>query len=159
MKMTTPTTDNYIDINLSATRKKRIRVDGDDNRILELNTSDINILSRLRDGYPKLNALSSKLATIKDIDESDNIQENVTATANFIDEVDTEMREILDFIFDANVSELCAPSGSMYDMFNGQYRFEIIIETLLKLYEDNINAEYKKMTKRVQKHTDKYIKG
>ena len=159
MKMTTPTTDNYIDINLSATRKKRIRVDGDDNRILELNTSDINILSRLRDGYPKLNALSSKLATIKDIDESDDIQENIAATANFIDEIDTEMRKILDFIFDANVSELCAPSGSMYDMFNGQYRFEIIIEALLKLYEDNINAEYKKMAKRVQKHTDKYIKG
>ena len=157
--MTTPTTDNYIDINLSATRKKRIRVDGDDNRILELNTSDINILSRLRDGYPKLNALSSKLATIKDIDESDDIQENIAATANFIDEIDTEMRKILDFIFDANVSELCAPSGSMYDMFNGQYRFEIIIEALLKLYEDNINAEYKKMAKRVQKHTDKYIKG
>ena len=156
--MTAPTNNNYIDINLSATNKKRIRVDGDDNRILELNTSDMNILSRLRDGYPKLTALTSKMATIGEIEESEDIQKNIINTANFIDEVDKEMRDILDFIFDSNVSELCAPSGSMYDMFNGQYRFEIIIETLLKLYEDNINAEYKKMTKRVQKHTDKYVK-
>ena len=42
------------DLDLSSIRRKRFRIDGDDNRILELNTSDLNLLVRLKDAYPKI---------------------------------------------------------------------------------------------------------
>ena len=62
----------------------------------------------------------------------------------------------MDYLFDSNVSGICAPSGSMYDPFNGKYRFEHIIEILAGLYETDVTAGLNKMSARVKKHTDKY---
>jgi hypothetical protein len=42
------------DINLSAIKKKRFRINGDPNKILELNTSDLGISSRLSSAYERL---------------------------------------------------------------------------------------------------------
>lgn len=142
--------NNIVDIDLSATRKKRVRINGDDNAILELNTSDMNIVNRLNVALPKLNELQDK-AFSTDGDDEDTFAK--------LAEVDTEMRKYIDYIFNANVSEVTASDGSMYDMFNGVFRFEYIIEALLKLYEDNIQAETDAVQKRFEKHTAKYSKG
>ena len=150
-------TNNIIDIDLSATRKKKIRVDGDDNRILELDTSDMNIVVRWRDGYEKLESLMKEINDLQ-ISDTGDIKTDITELGNVVEDIDTKMRNVLDEIFDSNVSEICAPSGSMYDMFNGEYRFEHILKALTPLYENNIDKEYEKMKKRVQKHTDKYVK-
>lgn len=151
------------DINLSVIRKKRFRVDGDDNRILELNTSDLNILARLKDAYPKLIAIADN--AFKDLPQVDTSEEvdfiNSAETAELIDSLkkaDSEMRELVDYIFDSNVSEICAPSGSMYDPINGQFRFEHIINVLAALYETDVEKEMGAIAARVKKHTGKYSK-
>lgn len=141
---------NVVDIDLSVTRKKRFRIDGDDSRILELNTSDMNILLRLDEVEARLQSLADSVTF--DAEDTENAEANVKKLLN----TDKEMRDLMDYLFDSKVSEICAPSGTMYDPFNGKYRFEHIIETLFALYEDNIEAEYKKMNKNVQKHTAKY---
>lgn len=142
--------DKIIDIDLSVTRKKRFRIDGDDDRVIELNTSDMNILLRLDEVEARLNNLADSVTFSPD--DTEHVEENVKKLLA----TDTEMRELMDYLFDSPISAVCAPSGSMYDPFNGKYRFEHIIETLFALYEDNIEAEYKKMSKNVQKHTAKY---
>lgn len=151
------------DINLSVIRKKRFRVDGDDSRILELNTSDLNILARLKDAYPKLIAIADN--AFKDLPQVDTSEEvdfiNSAETAELIDSLkkaDSEMRELVDYIFDSNVSEVCAPSGSMYDPINGQFRFEHIINVLAALYETDVEKEMGAIAARVKKHTGKYSK-
>lgn len=152
---------NITDIDLSVTQKKRFRIDGDDDRILELNTSDMNILVRLRDTYPKFQELVNKLDTFDTVStetEGESDVDELIALGNSVEEIDTEMRKLVDYIFDADVSAKCATDGSMYDVFNGEFRFEHIINVLVGLYEENITQEYKKMSKRIQKHTDKYIK-
>ena len=152
------------DIDLSVIEKKRFRIDGDDNRILELNTSDLNIIARLKDSYPKLMNLTQE--AVKKFPE-DGIDPESIDLANpdtlvpiteFLSDIDTEMRELIDYIFDSNVSEVCAPSGSMYDPINGQFRFEHIIDCLSKLYESDIQGEAKQISTRIKKHTDKYTK-
>lgn len=151
------------DINLSVIRKKRFRVDSDDNRILELNTSDLNILARLKEAYPKLIAIADN--AFKDLPQVDTSEEvdfiNSAETAELIDSLkkaDSEMRELVDYIFDSNVSEVCAPSGSMYDPINGQFRFEHIINVLAALYETDVEKEMGAIAARVKKHTGKYSK-
>lgn len=143
--------NNIIDIDLSVTRKKRFRIDGDDNRVIELNTSDMTILNRLDEADRQLRELADKanfeLADVED--ENRDIVKELLAT-------DKQMREIIDYLFDAPVSDVCAPDGSMYDPFNGKYRFEHIMEALFVQYENNIAEEIKKMRKNVQKHTSKY---
>ena len=148
--------NNIIDISLAVTNKKRIRIDGDDSRILEINTSDFGVVSRLRDLYPKLRELVGKAHELADDEELEDDEAEITKTANRFDDIDATMRGLIDEIFDSNVSEVCAPSGTMYDPFNGKFRFEYIIEVLMGLYEENIAKEYKLMEKRITKHTSKY---
>lgn len=141
------------DISLDVVRKKRFRIDGDNNRILELNTSDMTVINRLERLYPELQALSQS-AAVKQLDKSLDLKTVSTA----LEEVDKQMRAYIDEIFDAPVSKVCAPFGSMFDPFNGEFRFEHIIDIIGNLYTDNINAETKKISARMKKHTDKYTK-
>lgn len=156
---------DVVDISLSELRRKKFRIDGDDSRILELNTTDLNLLTRLKESYPKLISLSENaMKTLPDDDFTANADadfftdKSVDTLVDALTQTDKEMRELLDYIFDSNVSEVCAPSGSMYDPINGKFRFEHIIESLTKLYTDDISIEAGNISKRVQKHTDKYVK-
>lgn len=157
------TTTDIIDIDLSAIRKKRFRIDGDDNRIIELNTSDLSILPRLKETYPKLMELNKQVSEMSEStpesDDTDGVEDS--RFDNVIDtltKVDKSMRELIDYIFDSNVSEVCAPSGSMYDPINGQCRFEHIISCLTNLYETDMSAELDKLSQRTDKYTSKYTK-
>ena len=142
------------DIDLTVTRKKRFRVN--ETAILELNTSDMNMLVRLKEVYPKLVELASKATSLKDATVGETLEEEITKTGELVESLDTEMRKLVDFIFDSNVSEVCAADGSMYDLFNGKFRFEHIIEKLGEKYGSNISSEFQAVRSRVQKHTDKY---
>lgn len=156
--------NDVVDIDLSVIRKKRFRIDHDDDRIIELNTSDLGILARLKETYPKLIDLAN--TAFKDVPEVDSTAEDYNfatdpATASVIDalqDADKKMREMINYIFDSDVSDICVPSGSMYDPINGAFRFEHIIDKLSALYETDISTEMTSISQRVKKHTDKYIK-
>lgn len=149
--------NEIIDINVGLIPKKRFRINGDNDRILELNTSDMSILSRLKEVYPKLNSLAVKMNELN-FEDTDDEEADITKLSEMWESIDSEMRDLVDYIFQANVSEVCAVEGSMYDPYNGQFRFEWIIDTLSGLYEENLAQEFKLITQRVQKHTSKYTK-
>lgn len=146
-----------VDIDLGVTRKKRLRIDGDNSRIVELDLSDMGILSRLTDAYPKLEKLQAKAMKIsEDVTEGGEEYDEVKLGKD-LKSIDKDMRNILDTIFDSNVSEVCAPSGTMFDPFQGGFRYEYIINALVKAYDDNISSEVEKINKPgIEKHTKKY---
>jgi len=146
--------DDIIDIDLSAIKKKRFRINGDFTKMLELNVSDMNIVVRLQKALNELKTLQDEASQVA-ID-TDNTEEALEKMAQSLSVIDAKMRELIDFIFDSNVSEVCASDGSMYDSFNGTFRYEHIIETLTALYENNISSEYKKMQAKISKKTSKY---
>lgn len=147
------------EINLSAIRKKRFRIDGDSNRYLELDTSDMGIITRLDNLYPRLQKLAQD-AAVKQLDKEETENERaLTKISQALVKIDAQMRQIVDDIFDSNVSEMCVPSGTMFDPFNGVFRYEHIIDVISALYKDNIKTEIKKMSTRMKKHTAKYTKG
>jgi hypothetical protein len=151
------TTSDIQDIDLGFVEKKKFRIAGDYNRMLELNVSDMNIYSRFTQAYPKLQEFAKEASEKLDrIDtESD---DSLSKIAEFLDEIDAKMREQIDFIFDTNASEVCAPSGNMFDPINGEFRYEHIIGTLAKLYTTGFESEIDKFKKRTSKHTSKYTK-
>jgi hypothetical protein len=158
--------EDIIDLDLSVTRKKRFRFDKDNNRIVELNTSDMNILARMSEAYPKLTEQQKKAANlmegieIKDEDvDNENLVKEVATISERLKAIDQEMRDLIDFMFNAPVSDVAAPDGSMYDPYEGSFRFEYIITLLSKQYENNLQAEFNKMSKQMEKHTAKYTKG
>lgn len=147
--------DNVVDVDLSPIQKKSFRLDGDNNRVIRLNTSDLNIASRLEKVYPQLLSLtdeaSAKLETM-DNEDSDKAEE----TIKLLSDIDAKMRDMIDFVFDEKVADKAVPDGSMYDPFNGKFAFEYVIERLGALYETNFNKEFALMQKRMHKHTGKY---
>lgn len=158
--------NDIIDLDLSVTKKKRFRFDKDNNRIIELNTSDMNIMARISDSYPKLRAQQEKATTLLqdiEIDEENmsdsDIEKDMATVAERLKAIDKDMRELIDFMFNAPVSEAAAPDGSMYDPYEGSFRFEYIITLLIQQYENNLQAEFTKMSKNMEKHTSKYTKG
>lgn len=157
-KVETPA-DDIQDIDLSAIQKKRFRINGDNSKILELNTSDMRIASRLKEAYPRLNTLMDEVA-----DEFNNLpdevedEETLTKVADAVDKIDRKMRDEVDYIFDANVSEVCGSDGSMWDPIDGMFRYEHIIDKLAKLYENNLDKEFADMKRRVETKAGKYVK-
>ena len=118
-------------VDLTATRKKRFHI----NRgtgvggVLELNTSDMNVITRLEQLYPRLQKLSQEASTKQLLTEAGD-EKSLTKLSQALSTIDSQMRQIVDDIFDSNVSEVCAPDGSMFDPFNGEFRYEHIIEVL-----------------------------
>lgn len=152
--------DDIQDVDISAIKKKRFRINGDSSKILELNVSDMNIASRMTAAYDRLQKYMEEVGTIlsdipEDGETTPELEEKVNDQLKAIDE---KMREEMDYIFQAPVSEVCSYGGSMYDPFEGAFRFEHIIESLSKLYENNLAKEFESMRKRVSVKTSKYTK-
>ena len=168
--MENTTQEQVLNLDLSATKKKKVVVDKDENRVFYINTSDLGIYGRLNDGIKKLYGLFSTMrARLSEVAESEgadgaNKDENTTEVLNHaltdaMRDTDAEMRSILDAIFDAPVSDNCAPDGYMFDVFEGQLRFEYVITALAKLYENNLNAEFYKMKSRLSSKLPDYVKN
>lgn len=152
-------TNDIQDIDLSIFNKKKFSINGDTDRIIELDVSDLNILTRIKEQYPRLEELAASISELKEI-KPDTLSETelIDETATKLSEVDKEMRKIVDIIFDSNVSEVCVPTGSMYDPINGTFRFEHLINTLIKLYDENLTQEAKKIKANLNKRLNKYKK-
>ena len=157
--ITTQITEHDItDVNLGFVEKKKFRINGDYNRMLELNVSDLNVFVRLNEEYPKLNKFFEEAQQkILAIPEDDNV-EGLAILADNLSSIDNAMRQAIDRIFDAPVSQVCAPSGNMFDPVNSQYRYQWILDVVTGLYANGLNSEFKKMKSKVEKKTSKYTK-
>ena len=143
-------------IDLTVTKRKEFTINDDPTKVLKLNTSDLSMVTRLNRIYPKLKELANSALTAFDVDESDDTEEFMAKTSESLTKIDTEMRTLIDELFDSNVSELCAPDGTMYDPIGGKLRFEYIIEALAQLYERDLKTEVEKTTAHISKYTNKY---
>lgn len=153
--------DDIQSIDLSAIKKQRFAINGDKNKVIELNTSDLRISSRLSIAYDKLTKYMDEVSeALKNVpDEGEALsEEQEKIIEEQLSNIDAKMREEVDYIFDAPISDLCCDGGSMYDPFEGQFRFEHIIDALTKLYENNLNNEFNRMKRRVAQKTSKYTK-
>ena len=147
MGITEKPTDNIKDISLDMADRQRFRINGNPDAIIELNLSDMGIVDRMEKGVEALNKKMGEIARTSSDDE--NLSEKLK-------QIDQDMRDVVDNIFDYPVSAVCAKYGTMYDPKDGKFRWESILDGLTKLYTNNLNEEYKRLNARLKKHTSKY---
>ena len=140
---------NTVNLDFSLFKKKRIKVGKSDTDVIELDTSDMGIIIRLNEIEDKIN---SAIAKAKALTPESSIEE----FAESIHTADVEIRKAIDYLFDANVSNIVAPTGTMIDIHNGTYRFEYIIATLIQLYDETITSELNRQEKKAESHIQKY---
>ena len=127
--------------------KKRFTIDSDENKVIYLDPSDMGILTRIKQFSTDA---SEVLGTLKDIKEDEVIDK--------MNEVDGKLRTILNTLFDYDVCSVCVPTGTLLDAVNGQFKFEIIVDGLSRVYAENITKEMQAVTKKMSEHTKKYTK-
>lgn len=159
-KKTTAAENDVIDISISVANRKKIRIDGDDNRIILLNPSDTGIAIRVAKAVPELEALDKEAREcFESSDESEDSAKSLADFANRFEKINNEMCRLMDYIFDADVSTAAlADGGTMYDLHGGYMQYEIIFNALKGVYDKALNAEITAVQKRVKAHTEKYGK-
>jgi hypothetical protein len=152
--------DDIQDIEIKAIKKQRFRFNHDNSMILELNTSDMNIFTRLESSYRKLNAIMEDVAKLlSEIPDEENFDEdNLSTVSDALKKLDDSMKKEVDYIFDAPVSSVLCRDGSMYDPLDGMFRYEHIIDVLADKYENHLSREFAKMRQNVDRRTNKYTK-
>lgn len=150
---------NVIKLDMSEAARTKIWVNGDCTRVIALNLTDLNVMTRAKDSMKKLDELQDEANKLASNEVPDDVEDAVfDDLIETFRGIDKKMREIVDYIFDFPVCEVCCDGGSMYDPINGQYRYEYIIEKLIKLYDESWERETKIAKDRMKSHTAKYTK-
>ena len=149
------TTTNNINLNISD--KTRYTINNNPDKYIELNPGDMGITARLSAVIPKLNKLIEeydKLALNADSETA--TDDDMLSFNEAYNNIDLQLREAVNYLFDYDICSVCASGGSMMDLYDGEFRFSVIINTLIQMYEDTISEEMEKMSKKINKHTAKY---
>lgn len=139
------------EVTILGAKKSPFRIK-DTNNIIYLNVSDMGLYGRLKVGYERLIKMMEEIAEIgSKIDEL-----SVEESAKLLDEYDVKMRAEVDFIFGSPVADACCADGTMWDPYQGMFRFEHIIDALCGLYENNMSMEFMKLRSRVNSKVSQY---
>lgn len=140
-------------LNFGLPKRKRFTIDGDESRIVELDTGDTGIVARWNGVQEYLVQAAQELEELSGLEPN---EEQALIASKRFQEIDTGAREKLNYLFDSDVCTPIAGNGALIRLVNGEPLFMLIVETLAPLYEADIKLEYEKSRKRIEKHTVKY---
>ena len=156
------------DINLDLDTRERFSINGDATKIVVLDTKDLNIVSRLSGAVKKIAELQKKWDDLSkqadDIiseDDSKLTLDKVSAFNESFDNLEHEMREVVDGIFDSpGMCDTILEDSSIFSLKDGKFKYDIIIDKFTNLYEVSIKQEVDKIDrKKVATKTSKYIRN
>lgn len=154
-------------ITFNVETKEEFFIDGDENRVIKLDTHDINLVNRLTDAIPKMQALDKRWSALTEaanvLQETEDIEdtlEDVNKFSETLKGIEKEIRTILDETFDSpGMSDTILGDSSAFSPVNGKFKYEQIIDVLVGLYESDIKKEADKFNRtKVKKKTAKYIR-
>ena len=171
------TSNNAINIDLGLNTRQRFSIDGDPDRIIYLDTKDFGIADRFAHAVDRMVELEAKWLKLGEsaqkaqdyaadvqVDDIHDLSDfDYTSIQDFSKDyraVESEMRDILDEIFDCpGMCNVMLGKTSAFSVTGGRYKYEQIVDVLIKLYEKDIKAEVGQLNKRrIEQKTQKYIK-
>lgn len=168
--------DKVINLKIGVNTRQKFSIDDDENRIIELDTKDVGIADRFARAIKRMEALEQKWVRLRESAElaekaAANIQESaevineedfdkISAFSDNYQEVDREMRDILDEVFDCpGMCDTILGNTCTFSIINGRYKYEQIMDVLIGVYEAEIKSEVNKLNKaRIADKTKKYTK-
>lgn len=148
--------DEIVDINIGMSKKRPFRINGDPNKIIRLNVADMGVGMRLQTAYENLMRMMEEIASLGSKEKLSDDEQKLTLKK--MEELNEQMKEQVDYIFNEPVADKCCDGGTMWDPYDGMFRFEHIIDALLGLYENNFTHEFEKMRKKVNTRITEYKK-
>lgn len=140
-------------LNFGLPKRKKFSIDGDETRVVELDTGDTGIIARWSAVQEWIGSAAEELERLSGMNQDET---QAMETSKRFAEINEGAREKLNYLFDADVCTPIAGNGALIRLVNGDPLFMLIVDTLLPLYEADIKIEYEKSRKRIEKHTAKY---
>ena len=116
---------------------KRLAINGDENRVIVVNPTDVGIVARYREKLPEIKKLSAETENFEEIPHI----------------LDKKVREFVDYIIGLPVSETVFGKTNCISMAGGQTIFENFLTAYMEYMKPEIKAEYERSKKRVEKYT------
>lgn len=147
--------EKMLNINLEHGKRKRFTINGDENRILEINPSDMGIFARV-DNFDKVVTPALVEFGEKQFNASES-DFDLTKLGEDLAALDKLIREQLDIMYDTNFSEVTTPHGTMLDPINGEFRFQYLNDVFSDLYDKTFTQELKQRNDKIRERTKKYV--
>lgn len=108
------------------------------------NPSDSNLIERYTEGMKRLQEKEKEL-----LDNSAKTAEEMIAEDNFV-------KDTIDDIFNANISEKFFSIMGVRSVINGKFYFEFVLETIGRIIREEGQRQQKAMQKRIDKYAKRY---
>lgn len=131
---------------------KEFDINGDKNRIIRIDTTDLNLGDRIETGRKELRKLAKKFETLTKTTNSDD------KMLKIIDDYDKQVRQQIDYMFDSPVSDIAFGNTNCLSVSGGNMLFENFLNALLPEIEKDIKDEEKASKKRIEKYTSQVKK-
>ena len=131
---------------------KEFSINGDENRVIRFNPSDMAIIKRLEEAKNKI----SESMAIKDDIELDNEGKPVDSLENYskvISHIDNVIKEQINYIFDSDVANVVFGNQSPLANIKGKPLYERFMESVMPEIKKAVEEEAKESRKRVAKYT------
>ncbi len=145
-------------LNQTINTKRKYAIDGDESKILEIDLQDMAIMSRIKPAMERINRIKSNWQDLQDIDPENMSDEETEKLEAAYDKSEREIREAIDYLFDANVCEVLLGDMSAFTPVDGRLKYDIVISALSEQYESRIKKEMSKFdVGKVNKKVQKFI--
>lgn len=131
---------------------KEFYINGDESRIIRIDTTDVNLGMRIDNCRKELRKLAKKYETLA---KTGKVEEK---PFDIIDEYDKEVRNKIDEMFDSPVSEIAFGKTNCLSVCGGNMLFENFLNAILPEIEKDISEEQKISQKRINKYTSQVRK-
>ena len=131
---------------------KEFSINGDENRVIRFNPSDMAIIKRLEEAKNKI----SESMAIKDDIELDNEGKPINSLENYskvISHIDNVIKEQINYIFDSDVANVVFGNQSPLANIKGKPLYERFMESVMPEIKKAVEEEAKESRKRVEKYT------
>ena len=130
---------------------KSYTINGDESKVIYINTSDLGIPKRAKQAEKELKKIADECANIED---SLSIDESI----ELLDKFDGQVKKIIDYIFNADVSEVVFGRTNSLSMVDGKPVFQNFLDAVIPEIVKDTDKEYKKSQKNITKYTSQVKK-
>ena len=132
---------------------------GNDIGVISINPNDFNIISRSREGFKQLSDMEKEMTMIFDQENVD-ISDDLVTTK--LSEIDNKVRDIVDFVFDYEVSETVFKNISCITLINVGKEIKpfvlVLMDALMPTIKEIVEKNQTIDNAKVEKYKKKYIK-
>lgn len=140
---------------------EKIIINGDEERAIFINVTDFNIVDRwyeVKENITKLGQeLPNEMQDELPLNPDGSVEEESLAKyGKLIKDLDTSVKEQINYLFNANVTEQVFKGSSAFAVKDGEFYVTRFLNSILPVIQNVINKESENMEKKISKHTAKY---